>query len=267
MSSVPSGGVTPLALPISARIRSASGTPPRRIPTSARPSSDPSALARSRTSCAMRCTALCTPSAFMSSPSPSPSPHRAPVGPLQIHGQVHPVHPLDAPIQPGQLEDARVLELDVKRERIGGALPDHVLLVDVDHRHLRPPAGLVDPVDLLQRPDLLHHALEQGRVILVLDRLVAVVPHHLLHLVVENPHRNEDHRRVGPGSDAQDQDQRHPARRPAFRLLPTDHGHSSTLRTARKASWGISTWPTCFMRFLPSFCFSRSLRFRLMSPP
>jgi hypothetical protein len=25
--------------------------------------------------------------------------------------------------------------------------------------------------------------------------------------------------------------------------------------------------PTCFMRFLPSFCFSRSLRLRLMSPP
>jgi len=29
----------------------------------------------------------------------------------------------------------------------------------------------------------------------------------------------------------------------------------STLSTARKASCGISTRPTCFMRFLPSFCF------------
>ena len=38
-------------------------------------------------------------------------------------------------------------------------------------------------------------------------------------------------------------------------------------RTARKASCGISTEPTCFMRFLPSFCFSSSLRLRLMSPP
>ena len=37
--------------------------------------------------------------------------------------------------------------------------------------------------------------------------------------------------------------------------------------TERKASCGISTLPTCFMRFLPSFCFSRSLRLRVMSPP
>ena len=34
-----------------------------------------------------------------------------------------------------------------------------------------------------------------------------------------------------------------------------------------KASWGISTEPTIFMRFLPAFCFSRSLRLRLTSPP
>ncbi len=32
-----------------------------------------------------------------------------------------------------------------------------------------------------------------------------------------------------------------------------------------KASWGISTLPMLFMRFLPSFCFSNSLRLRLMS--
>src|SRR5262249_49538249 len=37
-----------------------------------------------------------------------------------------------------------------------------------------------------------------------------------------------------------------------------------TLRTARNASCGISTRPTRFMRFLPSFCFSSSLRFRVM---
>src|SRR5690606_18031486 len=33
------------------------------------------------------------------------------------------------------------------------------------------------------------------------------------------------------------------------------------------ASWGTSTRPTIFIRFLPSFCFSSSLRLRLMSPP
>lgn len=43
--------------------------------------------------------------------------------------------------------------------------------------------------------------------------------------------------------------------------------HESTLNIARKASWGISTDPTCFIRFLPAFCFSRSFRFLLMSPP
>ena len=34
-----------------------------------------------------------------------------------------------------------------------------------------------------------------------------------------------------------------------------------------KASCGTSTLPMCFMRFLPGFCFSRSLRLREMSPP
>ncbi len=42
---------------------------------------------------------------------------------------------------------------------------------------------------------------------------------------------------------------------------------SDTFSTARNASWGISTRPTRFMRFFPSFCFSSSLRFREMSPP
>ena len=44
--------------------------------------------------------------------------------------------------------------------------------------------------------------------------------------------------------------------------------HSSpTCKTARKASWGISTLPTCFIRRLPAFCLSRSLRLRVISPP
>ena len=42
---------------------------------------------------------------------------------------------------------------------------------------------------------------------------------------------------------------------------------SSLDNAAMKASWGTSTRPMAFMRFLPAFCFSNSLRFRLMSPP
>ncbi len=36
---------------------------------------------------------------------------------------------------------------------------------------------------------------------------------------------------------------------------------------AMKASCGTSTRPIVFIRFLPSFCFSSSLRLRVMSPP
>ena len=36
---------------------------------------------------------------------------------------------------------------------------------------------------------------------------------------------------------------------------------------ATNASWGTSTRPTIFIRFLPSFCFSSSFRLRVMSPP
>ncbi len=53
------------------------------------------------------------------------------------------------------------------------------------------------------------------------------------------------------------------------------HGHgylaagaeSPVESAAMNASCGTSTRPTIFMRFLPSFCFSSSLRLRLMSPP
>src|SRR5437588_862394 len=43
--------------------------------------------------------------------------------------------------------------------------------------------------------------------------------------------------------------------------------HQSRLSTAMKASCGISTLPTRLRRFLPSFCFSSSLRLRVTSPP
>src|SRR5215204_3919256 len=51
------------------------------------------------------------------------------------------------------------------------------------------------------------------------------------------------------------------ARLGAHRLSP------SRLRTARKASCGTSTEPSCFIRFFPFFWRSSSLRFRVTSPP
>ena len=44
-------------------------------------------------------------------------------------------------------------------------------------------------------------------------------------------------------------------------------GASPVDSAAMKASCGTSTRPTIFIRFLPSFCFSSSLRLRVMSPP
>src|SRR5438093_1878991 len=43
--------------------------------------------------------------------------------------------------------------------------------------------------------------------------------------------------------------------------------HGQLLRTERNASWGTSTFPTCFIRFFPAFWPSRSLRLRVMSSP
>ena len=42
---------------------------------------------------------------------------------------------------------------------------------------------------------------------------------------------------------------------------------SPIFSAAMKADCGISTLPNWRMRFLPSFCFSRSLRLRVTSPP
>jgi len=50
-------------------------------------------------------------------------------------------------------------------------------------------------------------------------------------------------------------------------LLAEDHGRLLYLQDGEEGSCGISTLPTCFMRFLPSFCLSSSLRLREMSPP
>src|SRR3972149_11358539 len=43
--------------------------------------------------------------------------------------------------------------------------------------------------------------------------------------------------------------------------------HSSVDSTDKNAFCGISTFPMDFILFLPSFCFSKSFRFLVISPP
>jgi len=58
-----------------------------------------------------------------------------------------------------------------------------------------------------------------------------------------------------------------PPIRPKQSYFLPDFAESSVDRAATNASWGTSTRPMVFIRFLPSFCFSSSLRLRVMSPP
>jgi len=52
------------------------------------------------------------------------------------------------------------------------------------------------------------------------------------------------------------------------RTLPAGHCRSAPVSsTAMKAFCGMSTLPTLFIRFLPSFCFAHSFFLREMSPP
>ena len=84
--------------------------------------------------------------------------------------------------------------------------------------------------------------------------------------------RDRDHQRAHllPDSAAQafggDRVVRVVVQQRLVRLVARTHS-SPSLRAARNASWGISTEPTLFIRFLPAFCFSSSLRFLVMSPP
>ena len=56
----------------------------------------------------------------------------------------------------------------------------------------------------------------------------------------------------------------HGSRQPS--AAPNDT-HTSTFSAAMNASCGMSTFPYWRIFFLPSFCFSRSLRLRVTSPP
>ena len=73
-------------------------------------------------------------------------------------------------------------------------------------------------------------------------------------------------RAAGPGSGSRSAagDADRARRRPGHFLEAVD---SLVESAATNASWGTSTRPTIFIRFLPSFCFSSSLRLRVMSPP
>ena len=127
-------------------------------------------------------------------------------------------------------------------------------------------------------------ATHGGEQALVLDGLRGVrvvqhptADHHAVRAAVPDVRLDpEAGRRSGGGAGEPDRSQdrsseaTHPPRPP-----PTPMGYFLALSpagplvesAAMNASWGTSTRPTIFIRFLPSFCFSSSLRLRLMSPP
>ena len=86
------------------------------------------------------------------------------------------------------------------------------------------------------------------------------------------PEDQVDHEEQGDDPE-RDQDLAEPVDHPShdhlrtYRPLAVPATSTSVERAAMKASWGTSTRPTIFIRFLPSFCFSSSLRLRVMSPP
>jgi hypothetical protein len=53
----------------------------------------------------------------------------------------------------------------------------------------------------------------------------------------------------------------------ALSVLLARAAQSPIFKASMKAAWGMSTLPNWRMRFLPSFCFSSSLRLRVTSPP
>ena len=80
----------------------------------------------------------------------------------------------------------------------------------------------------------------------------------LIHAVVE---------RIGEGSDAVFSAQSFKGCLIQWVFGSGLHAQSPCSSTDKNAFWGMLTDPTFFMRFLPSFCFSSNLRFRVMSPP
>src|SRR6266511_1726007 len=140
------------------------------------------------------------------------------------------------------------------------------------HPAAAPAAAGADPghdVALPDRDDLLRRVLE------VFPRLLPLTdPAQIALVPVEGPgvHQRDGVVDLDLGVE-QPQDGARIARVVGLKAAPHQlHAllgarHSSSSSTDRNASWGTSTRPTCFMRFLPFFCFSSSLRLRVTSPP
>jgi hypothetical protein len=140
----------------------------------------------------------------------------------------------------------------------------HRLRVRLDRDLVRAPEGREQPVELRQRGERRRAAPEE-------DRLEA--RREELPLEPELREQRVDVGRVGLAA-AHDSDEVavaapvHAERQVHIEVPRAAHRFPSPrLSTARNASCGTSTEPTCFIRFLPAFCFSSSFRLRVMSPP
>ena len=144
--------------------------------------------------------------------------------------------------------------------------------VDQDVRRLAPAVGTLEQAThhgAAQRA-LLGQLTDRGP-LGGLTRVDAAARQHGVLVAVEDP----GHHQHRVAADDHGDRARLPATQGHSQLRDRRRGHflpafsplGALERAAMKASCGTSTRPTIFIRFLPSFCFSSSLRLRVMSPP
>jgi len=145
---------------------------------------------------------------------------------------------------------------DQRRHDQGHSNPARWTSGDVFHDE-RPPFALVTVTGRTTTTTEPEQRLEVGTRIDGRTRALSRLRHTVAAIRASDDNRARDPR-------SSDRQVRYRRFRLTFRWL---RAQSSSLRALMKTSPGTSTRPIDFIFFLPSFCFSSSLRLRLMSPP